>query len=42
MTGALESVTGATAEDNEAINNLLAEMQGAGALKAQNEMGVVN
>ena len=28
MTGALNSATGVSSEDSEAINNLLAEMQG--------------
>ena len=34
MTGALNSATGVSSEDNEAINNLLAEMQGQGTLEA--------
>ena len=42
MSGALDAVAGTSSADSEAINNLLAEMQGQGALAAQAEMGNVN
>ena len=42
MNAALDQVAGTTSADSEAINQLLAQMQGEAGLEAQAQMGTVN
>ena len=42
MSGVMDGMVGQSSADSEAVTNLLAQMQGAGALDAQSQMGQVN